>query len=343
MKKFATAASVGFFALLTLPYSQKAMALDVSSETSRGSFILEEDLNIDGDFEPKVPEEDEKKVKLKKSKKEEDVKTKWVWSIEYSYTQTSSYQTGATLNSSILIVDEASDLNLSTGADKEDDFAYGLGIDYSETPEESLKDFGPNIYLSETYKLGKAKTSPAEEDEFTRTIAFKLTLQDLSYVQTFFGTVGLTQTSKSRPVIGSSTINQFAPELEATLGLLDSLTLKATYTYYMYDRDVNQFLNNLNSPRSVSTGAAGFASAISGFPSSEVEIDINWFPFDDWEFDEEATDTITETDGSHGYTFKEVALATVFTSWKFGLSYEYEQSETLNDHVYSAILKWSSD
>ena len=306
--------------LCILFFSQITLAFNLSSDTSYGGYTQEEVVNADGIFGKSIDE-----------RKDKGARENWVWSGSYTFDQTESYDSNANL-----VTDQTSTVVLTSGGKAPLKYEYGGGLNYSTTPQEYLKDFGPEIYYGKTFELTK------HHDDFTPTLGVKLTLTDLGYIQTF-STETVSRTKKLRPFSGSSSINQGSALLETTWDLLDPLTFKLNYTYFVYNRNVADFLNTLDSARSVAANASGLSSAVAGFSTDMKEVDINWYPFDNWEFDEQATESTNASDGSASWTFKESFVYSFSKKFRAGLSHEFETSETLTDHIYTASLKYASD
>lgn len=296
-----------FFGFLFIP--QPTLAFDFGSDTSTGSQTFSEALSFDGYFG-----------------------RRGTWSVDYTYSRQQSPNSAG-----IQVIDNTTELDLAFGAKQKKFSEWAIGLTFANTPDENLKDTGPNFYFGQTFPL----TERSEKD-FYPTLAYKLTLSDLNYVQTF-STTALTRTGKVKPVTGSSSINQVFPELQLTWEPSDSFTFKGAYTRYFYNRNVNDFLTTLDSPRAVAVGIFGLTNAVSSFNTDMWELDVEWTPLDSWEFDEEATAATSAADGTTAWTFKEAALYNISKSWVLGLAYEYEQSDILTENIYTLTIKYSDD
>jgi hypothetical protein len=309
-----------YLLICSLFFTPWAYAINISSDTSYGGYTQEEVISADGIFGKSIDELESKKPR-----------GNWVWTGVYTFDQTSSYDSNANL-----VTDQTSEIILTTGLKVPLKAEYGMGLNYANTPQEYLKSYGPTIYCGHTFELGK------QRDDFTPTLGLKLTLTALAYVQTF-STDTTTRTKKLRPTTGSSSITQSSALLETTWDLFDPLTFKLNYTIYGYNHNVSDFLNTLDSARAVSAGNTGLSNAVSGFSFDMKEVDINWFPFDNWEFDEQATESTNASDGSASWSFKEGLIYNFSKNFRTGLSQQFETSETLTDHIYTLTLKYLSN
>ncbi len=305
-----------FFLFSTFLY-----AFDFNSDTSGGSQTFSEALSFDGYWDDNSNLTPNELAMVRRS----------IWSADYIYSRQQ-----VSNSSGVNIADNTSELDLGAGYRMKKTYEYGVGLTYAVTPDENLRDVGPNIYYSKTLPL-----APPSED-FYSTLAVKLMLSDLNYVQTFTTSI-LTRTGKSKPVNGESGINQLFPTLALTWNALESLTVKGEYAHYFYSRNVNDFLATLDSPRAVAVGIFGLTNAVSSFNTDLWQLEVNWFPIDKWEFDAGGTIATSAIDGSSPWTLKESVLFDFSKYWSGGLSYEYEQSNTLVEHLYTITFKYSGD
>jgi hypothetical protein len=311
MKKF----TFVLFLVLASLTPQELFALDADSDTSLGSSTFIEVLSVDGDF----------------GTRRRDPTKKGIWNLDYTLTRSK-----ITNSTGTDVIDNTSEFDAGLGQNKKDDYEYGIGLTYASTPEESLKDVGPNIYLSLSSFVGQ------KTDDFSPQMTFKLTLSELTYTQTF-STSYTARNGELKPSTGSSAISQVFPKLEMDLDLFTALSMKLEYTYYFYNRNVNDFLATLDSPRSVAVGLGNLSGAVSGFNTDLKEIDFTILPVDRWEIDLQDTETTSAIDSSAGWTFKEGVLFDFTKHWRGGLAYQYVTNSLLTDHVYTASVKFTTD
>lgn len=306
------------FCLLIQPTS--VWAVNVSSDSSLGVLGFTQYVSFDGDFE---------KDDFDWSN---DDLNRWIWNMDYtlSLTNTTDVYGNAT-------VDQTTALSFGTGYDTKS-WNYGGALKYSSTPQESLRDYGPNLYLGYTFDLRKKPKNSKDEDddEFIPWAGFKLSLTDLGYTQIFYPNFPFRK--KVYTVTGSNNINQLATQVDTLFAPINILTLRASYYLYAYDQDVNNFLSNLNSPRAVNTGASQFSDTLSGFPLDTKEISVRWRPIKKTVFEQTDSETTSASDGSFVWSVKEKIMYWIFDSWQVGGSFEFITSPTLTDHEYT--LSW---
>ncbi len=232
------------FSLLFTPLI--AFAAGVSSETSLGSGTFTQEIQYSGSGA--------------------DQKSPWLYDVSYSY---SASEVGSTSRSSRGTgqVDHTHSFSLGVGYEGEN--SQGGNLSYSTTPEELLSILGAGIYFGHRYALSN------EDSAFVPSL--KITLSgDLSkYTQSF--SRGARGGRKTRPTSGSEGIIQSAVGLSGTLRVWEWSSFKLSGTRYFYDKDVSQFLTQLDQARAISTQMSNFSSTLNGFSREELELGWNFF------------------------------------------------------------------
>ena len=270
----------------------------------------------------------------------------WIWNLGGSYTKTTTPAT----TTSPQIIDKTT--GLTTGFGWEQDFMAGLGIAYSATPDERLDQFGPNIYVGYNFKLGSSpqkpvkKTQPekslvdqeddeldaSEKKEFVPSLSVRVPLGQMRFrIQPL--PVTATKRRALAPAPIAAEIIQKSGGLELGYDALVWLSLRASYVKYKYDRDVNKFVANLDSPRAVRAGISGFGSTVSGLPLDLFSFGVGLTPLDNWSFDFDDAITTQATDRSKSRAVKLMATRELGESWKVGLGLENEHSVSLNENL----------
>jgi hypothetical protein len=303
--------------LLICCKTEKLFALDLDSDTSFGSLSFVEGLSADGDF---------------KNRRRRDADRTTVWNFDYVLTSTKTLDP----TSGNTVKDDTSEFDGGLGVNKKDDFEYGLGLTYATTPQESLRDYGPNIYYGFTTLLGQ------KSESFTPDASIKFTLSQLTYIQAFSSSF-TSRTGKLKPTTGTSAISQVFPKVEANFDVTETFSLKLAYTYYFYNRNVNDFLQTLDSPRAVAVGLGNLSSSVSGFNTDSKEIEFTILPIDLWEIDLQGTEATSAIDSSPGWTGKAGALYDFTKNWRAGVSFQYETNELLTDNIYTLSVKYASE
>ncbi len=299
--------------LLLSALSLRAQAVELSSDTQVGSYLIQETLGASGDFES---------AQLSHGKKPAEPLPSFNWNAVYDIIKTTSAGDGISGGG---VTDTTNQITLDLGYDNKNTFDVSFGIQYANTPQEALKYFGPELSL---------------KYNFSSVISAKVEFTDLTYTQTFT-TNTVTKRGLPRPSNSDNVIKQVASEFELDVNPTDNFSVKVSYSYYFYDRDVNSFLQFLDSPRSVAMGASAFSGTVGGFPAWQESLGLVWTPGKLWEFDGDIVGSPAASDGSWTWSYKGGFLYELFADFRAGLSLEYEYAPTLTDHIYGISLKYS--
>ena len=229
------------------------------------------------------------------------------------------------------------------GGYEKSQWEFGLDLNYSNTKEEYLSTLGPTLDVGYTFLLGpQAKPKPKKaaqkitpvaehEDEddvdFVPNLNLKASVGWLNYKEDYSGTVvGRGPLHRSVTRSGETQITQAPVEIAATLAPLEWFDFKIAYTHYSYNKNVNQFLANLDDPRSVAFGASGFGSTLTGFSSKETLFSLNFYLPLDFEINPEYAQAVNASNGDKTNTYHIGIAKTWGESWKTGIAYEENKS-----------------
>lgn len=241
----------------------------------------------------------------------------WAWHLGYTFSHLKENFSGF----------EVSDTTheVTGGFDWEKDWLFGAGFSFATTPSEHVKSVGPVFDFGYTWKLGVG---------FRESVAF------LSYKQSFTST---TRPPPGRPARAATVDEQilqtgWTTELDASPAVW--ISLKGIYTHYFYNRNVNQFLQNLNTPRAVSLGVSGFSNTLEGFQTHYESIQITFYPSELWEFSAGSDLAKSASDGSYTHGFSVSAAKQWGSYWKTGLGYEYANSPSLVQSLADVMITY---
>lgn len=219
----------------------------LTSETTSGQTMFEENLSLDGDFSPT-----------------KDDLSRWGWNLAYDYSVTKSTDLGS---SSTVITDKTTEINFGFTWKYMKEWRVDFGFVYARTPDEYLTNSGFN--LAGTYIYDKWD--------------FKLGLANLRYVQSFISTSTKRRLGSVRPTVGENTLRQTNTEFRIRFKPVIWFRGGLSFKNYNYDKDVGQFLSTLDSDRAVRTGSDEFSSAVSGMPATTSKLILDFYPDDNWE------------------------------------------------------------
>lgn len=298
--------------------SPKAFAVSISDRTFVGTNSSGSNLNGDGDFEQNP----------------DPSKDIWSWNLGLSST-TSTFIDPAT---NINIVDKTSGISGGVNWLMPTELEAFAGYSFASTPEENLTDSGPNLGLSYTINLKNApkKTSPegAEPtDDFVPSVYLKTNFSYLKYNQSSTTTTSTRRLRVTRTATATNAIDQNAYTLEGGISPLEWISLRYTFIKYNYSRDINAFLQYLDSP-TLRTKSAGLSNAVSGFPTDLKETAVTFYPLEYWSLEFIYSVTVQASDFSF-LNSTEGTLYRQLGQWKVGFGYKQEYSLASFDQIYS--------
>jgi hypothetical protein len=246
-QSFFVLASILFFAL-------PAVADDFGSSTSVGDGTLSQTLSLSKRFKEKGEEESR--------------------SVYLSYTLTRN-EVGATTGT----LSDTFNYTHSVGGSYSvsGKVRRGLSGSFSTTPAENLSSFGGTGFLSKTIELGTRSEDEEEEESFLPTIGLRAAVGYQQYAQTVEKVSGSQRrgSQRKRPRTEDQSIGKGSIDLTLNLDPFEWFGVYGSFTKYIYTRDVSNFMDVLDDPRAIASGAAEFSSTLSGFSSREVEAGID--------------------------------------------------------------------
>jgi hypothetical protein len=149
----------------------------------------------------------------------------------------------------------------------------GLSGSFSTTPAENLSSFGGTGFFSKTFELGTRVDEEEEDDSYLPTLGFRGSAGYQHYSQTVSGTSGPQRrgSQRKRPRTQDQTIGRVSLDFTVNFDPFEWLGIYGAYTRYLYTRNVSNFIDVLDDPRAIASGAAEFSTTLSGFSSREVE------------------------------------------------------------------------
>ena len=250
----------------------------LTSETTAGSSTLSEGLSVNGDVDLPTAEDEEKS---------------WNWKLEtnYSTSPPAAAANGASVRSATS--------QFIGGIGYQSDWSADLDLNYSRTPAEALKSFGPTLSLGYTIDFDS-------ESEFEPSVDLGLSLGTTGYQQDFTSDTVTTKRKKPRGSTTSEKIRQNSIRPQLTVSPLSWLSASVSYARYAYDRDVAEFLGFLNQPQSIRLGLGGFADTLDGLPEQSTDLSATLHLSEAWDLEGSASWTRSKSSGAltHGWGTK---------------------------------------
>ncbi len=266
--------SFAFFSAAPLAHAGNSL----TSESSAGSSTFSEGVSVTGDVDLPAGEDEEKS---------------WNWKLAYNYS--TSPPTAAANGTSV----RSATSQFIGGVGYQSDWTADLDLNFSRTPSEALKSFGPTLSVGYTIDF-------ASEDEFEPSVDLTLSLGTTSYQQDFTSDTLPTKRRKPRGSTTSEKIRQNSIRPQLTVSPISWLSASLSYTRYTYDRDVAEFLSFLNQPQSIRLGVGGFADTLDGFAEQSTDVSATLHLATDWDLEGSATWTRSKSSGAltHGWGTK---------------------------------------
>ena len=295
-----------------------AYSNEVNSNTTGGTGTLSQEISYSGE-----------QLKDKKS----DLGT-WDWNFAYTYT---AVKVGSTIRPTPSTKTTTSSTSASSTDHTntlEGGFGYtgawsrGLSLTYSNTKEENLTTFGPQIYagyhIAFDSKKSKTENETADDEEvFIPGLDLKITGGVNRYTETYNVSSRSTRPngSKAKTITKDSSedINQTNLVLDLTLKPLSWFDIKFEFTKYHYNKDVANFLSLLDRPGAIASGAAGFSTTLSGFSSQEYLVGFDFFLPLDFDLNLSYSQATSQLDGSKTHNYKAGLDKLWNEHWKTGI------------------------
>jgi hypothetical protein len=247
------------------------------------------------------------------------------WSIDggRSKSLSTSSTPGTPSTSATTITDTTTDVGVGVGYKSNSLVTVDGSFDYDTTPEEALADHGVTLNLGKTWLFNNEKP-----DEFQPRFNIKLTAGQMTYLETFSTTrVRRKKGALPLPVKGSNSIQQYFVGGSTYVKPVDWFRTKIEYKNYSYSKDVNSFLEYLDSQN---RRAIGLNNAVSGFSENDLMIEFDFF-YGDWELDLSKDWTRIAADTSMSTTYKGVIYRDIGEKWRVGLGAEEIESTSPSD------------
>lgn len=296
-------------AVLLLVWATSAFAVDANEETDWGSAMFVQSITVNGEFG---------------GSKQRD--PPWGWNLNYSYDRSQTPNEGGPE-----IVDDTN--NWSGGFDWTGDQGLMIGavLNYSRTPAENLVARGGTVNVAFKWKYGDT----GDKEDFRPSLTFKVNLGTTNYLESFNGSISRKVKKKivTRPTSGTDEIRQNTMEPAVTWRPVEDWKFDAGIEADTYNRDVETFENNLDTPAALSTGQAGFSGTVGGLPRVTYNFGVAWEFLDDWRVAFTESWAILAADGTNSTTTKLTFDYQFAKAWKVTGGAEYLESETLVDTV----------
>jgi hypothetical protein len=251
----------------------------------------------------------------------------WGWNLGYTYAKTTALDPATNQN----VTDKTQAFNGGFSWRQPTHWSLGAGLAYAATPDENLTSFAEDVSIGYKLKFGRAVPGSGES-RFRPSLRLREHVTQTAYNQSF-STSAATR-KKVRVVNQVNSIHQIKFDTALTYEVSAPVTLVAGYARYTYDRDINAFLNNLDSARAIRTGAAGFASTVYGLPQSSVRGEVDLYPSEDWEIDISEMRVVSASDGSQAHETGIEVFDDVRDFLRLGVGFQYESSSQLIDRIY---------
>ena len=293
--------------------STKAFASEVQSQTTLGTGSLTEELSYFGSSH----EESEGPDKV----------GNWDWSLSYTY---SKINLGASVNatqgaSKASESDHTSTFSGGFGYSKR--WSAGFDLNYSKTKEEYLSSIGPSLHAGYTFDLGNQKKDDDSDEYFIPTLNLSLTGAATQYTQNFTAAVR-SGSRRLNPRAGSQGISQREAELKLAVAAVNWVDFSLAFKAYSYDKNVANFISNLDDPRAAESGAANFGSTLTGFSSKEISVDLTFHLPLDLDLETDYSQSTSAADSTKTNTLRADLSHTWIDRWKTGMGYEQNKSAT---------------
>ncbi|MBC7691962.1 MAG: hypothetical protein H7222_09340 [Methylotenera sp.] len=278
------------------------------------------------------------------------------WSLEYS-------RTSSTLGT---ISDVSHGFSGGVAYRTTGGWEIGGGLYRGTTPDENLTSFGPNFRIGKSFDLGanvplnhakprifqagstrKENATPLEESDasddgdepFRPSFELAANFGSLAYQQESAATAGTATPVKRNgrktrlPANTPNSITQSSFGLDASWSCLDWLSLNASFMKYRYSKNINTFLQYLDSPLAARTGGSGFSSTVGSFPESMTVVGTTLSPTDFWDVDLSAALSHAASGQSETKAVKILANRDLGKHWRLGGGVERSTSELVAETI----------
>jgi hypothetical protein len=278
---------------------------------------------------------------LSLSKRIKEPKEEGSRSVSLSYTLTRN-EVGSTTGTSSDTFNLTHSLSGSYSVS--DTWKRGITGSFSTTPAENLGYLGASGFLSRTFELGSRTESEDEEEEsFIPTFGFKATAGFLRYAQTFqrAATPARKGSQRKRTLTADQAIGRGSADLTLTFDPFEWLGVYGSYTKYFYTRNVSDFMDTLDDPRAIASGAAEFSSTLSGFSAFEAEAGVDFSLPLDFTLSISKSLSPNETTGVFTHSYSVELTKDWGKSWNTGIGADRYVSNGSEQEMYNLSLSYS--
>jgi hypothetical protein len=302
------------FLALTL-FASFAYAGDhsVSEETSVGSSHFIQNVNFGGDFGANGASS-----------------APFDWGVTYTYEKSSTPNPGGSD-----IVDSTSDFTGDFGWTSESGWGVSGFADVSNTPAENLKTTGGGITGSYKWSYGSG------ELDFHPYLISKINVASTTYKLSTDATTSFRKVQNHGVRTGEIDMKQTMIGPEFVWRPWEQWKFLAGANFYHYDRDVNQFENNLDSAAALRLGVSGFSDTVGGLPRISYILGVFWFFHPDWALNAKQDISVAASDGGTSGTSKLTLDYTINSDWRAHLGAEIFTSTIVSDTLVIAGLEYN--
>ena len=260
------------------------------------------------------------------SENSEEVNPKLNWNLSYSIDKSNVVDSFGTS-----IIDNTQSMTVGLGAETTQHFSFELDNNYSVTPEEQMNAVGPSLSVGFRYYF------QAPPDDFSPSVKISFGYGLTNNNQSFNTLLPARRKDLSpRPLNGNNIILQTLYSVSLTVSPLDWVSFKGYYAKYEYNRDVNQFLQFIESPR-LAKVSNGIGNALSGFNIYNWKLESNFYLFKIWEFDLSHSVSKIATDSSYS-TENDLIISVELGSWVLGAGVEFISSSVTDSSSTTTSL-----
>ncbi|PWU21008.1 MAG: hypothetical protein C5B49_03325 [Bdellovibrio sp.] len=281
---------------------------DVTSETILGTTYQAEALTASGQFQDS----------------HENSSSGWVPLWNLGYTQARFVDTVPAGQ----VVDINHELTAGLTGEYHENFLVDGTFTYSATPLESLAGFGPTLGVGYFFHFGE--NSSEEKSTARPYLLLRMSGSLMKYTQTLSGTNRAT--GATRAARGTNSIDQASIELSAKAKIRRWLKVKVSVKKYSYNRNVADFLNQLDSQLALRSATAGLSSSVSGLPATDTKIEFTFRIGESLDLITSALWSASAVDGSLGRTLRATLEQDFGENWRLGLGVQNQYTPAPADN-----------
>ncbi len=259
------------------------------------------------------------------------------WNV--NLTQTSQQQSATTAAGASQTLQDTTN-SLSLGVGYQTRWLTGLNVNYAHTPEEKINSVGPDAYVGFKfyYGAGDGPTEEVRRPERLSEGAEEVTDENgepeadpgprpfRSYLtpKITIGSSLYSVDTNAKKATAADSITQTSSGLKLSWVPIDWIALRASFTGYKYNRDINKFTSRLNNNTKLPPQFGQFANSISSFPSMIATAGMTYSATDNFDIDLDYSWIRQAGDGTDSWNGKIVFGYTLQDQWHFGIGGEYD-------------------